>query len=42
MKFLKIQFRIYRSRRKWRLSVPFCPMCEAAVLEALSKSQIIQ
>lgn len=32
MQFLKGQFWIYGTRKKWRASIPFCPVCNADVL----------
>jgi hypothetical protein len=42
MKFLDGQFWIYGTSRKWNLSVPFCPACEAEALESFWRSQITQ
>jgi hypothetical protein len=41
MKFLDGHFWIYGTSRKWNLSVPFCPLCEAEALESFCRSQII-
>jgi hypothetical protein len=41
MKFLDGQFWIYGTTRKWNLSVPFCPLCEAEAFESFCRSQII-
>jgi hypothetical protein len=41
MKFLEGQFWIYGTSRKWNLSLPFCPLCEAEALESFCRSQII-
>jgi hypothetical protein len=42
MKFLDGHFWIYGTSRKWNLSVPFCPLCDAEALEGFCRSQIIQ
>jgi hypothetical protein len=42
MKFLDGHFWIYGASRKWNLSVPFCPLCEAEAMESFCRSQIIQ
>jgi hypothetical protein len=40
--FLKGHLWIYGARRKWSLSVPFCPVCDADTFECFCRSQIIQ
>jgi hypothetical protein len=41
MQFLDGHFWIYGTSRKWNLSVPFCPLCDADGLEGLCCSQIL-
>jgi len=41
MKLLEGQFWIYGSSRRWNLSLPFCPLCDAEALESFSRSQIL-
>jgi hypothetical protein len=35
MKFLEGHFWVYGTSRKWNLSLPFCPRCDAEALESL-------
>jgi hypothetical protein len=42
MKFLDGHFWFYGTSRKWNLSLPFCPACEAEALESICCSQILQ
>jgi hypothetical protein len=37
MKFLDGHFWIYGTNRKWNLSLPFCPRCDAEALERLDR-----
>ena len=42
MTFLKCELWIYGTSRKWNLSMPCCPACDAEALESCCRSQIIQ
>jgi hypothetical protein len=42
MKFLNGHFCIYGTNRKWNLSLPFCPLCDAEALESFLHPQILQ
>jgi hypothetical protein len=42
MKFLNGHFWIDGTTRKWNLSLPFCPLCDAESLERVCPSQILQ
>jgi hypothetical protein len=42
MQFLKGQFWIYGTRKKWKVSIPLCPVCNADVLNAHRHSHQIQ
>jgi hypothetical protein len=42
MKFLDGHFWIYGTTRKWNLTLPFCPVCDAEALERVCPSQILQ
>jgi hypothetical protein len=42
MKFLDGQFWIYGTSRKWNLSLPFCPLCDAESFESFCCSQNLQ
>jgi hypothetical protein len=41
-KFLNGQFWVYETTMKWSLAIPFCPICDAAVIQGFCRSQIIQ
>jgi hypothetical protein len=40
--YLEIHFWIHGTRRKWRMSVPFCPVCNADGRDQLRRSQNVQ
>jgi hypothetical protein len=42
MQYLQGDFWIYGTSMKWRMSVPFCPVCDADSLARFHHSQIIQ
>jgi hypothetical protein len=42
IKFLKGQFWIYGTRGKWRVSVPFCPICDTQKLRSFDPASVIQ
>jgi hypothetical protein len=42
VQYLEADFWIYGTSRKWRLSIPFCPLCDEHRLEPFRRSQNIQ
>jgi hypothetical protein len=42
MQYLEINFWIYGTGSKWRMSVPFCPVCDGDSLVQFQRSQSIQ
>jgi hypothetical protein len=42
LKSLDGHFWIYGTSKKWRLSVPYCALCDAEALGRFCRSQIIQ
>jgi len=42
MQFLEGQFWLYGTRKKWKVSLPFCPVCNADALNAYRHARQIQ